>query len=98
MHPEVEYIAYTFKHGLPLPTIEPHVDNSSVITMVAMMVDRDSYTGGQSCFETSRKLWLNKGDAVFFRGELCEHWIEPVESGFRSILQIEMCRMKAGRH
>ena len=65
---------------------------------VAMMADRAGYTGGVSCFEKGRRLRLERGDVVFFRGEICEHWIEPVETGFRAILQIEMCRMKNGRH
>ena len=41
-----------------------------------------------------RKYKLNIGDAVFFRGELCEHWITPVSSGKRCILQIELCKYK----
>ena len=88
----MEFISYEVKPGKPLPGIEPHVDNASVITMVAMMADRKGYTGGVSCFERGRRLRLERGDVVFFRGELCEHWIEPVETGFRAILQIEMCR------
>ena len=37
-----------------------------------------------------------QGDAIVFRGEKCEHWISPVTSGKRTILQIELsrrCRM-----
>ena len=41
-----------------------------------------------------REYKLNIGDAVFFRGELCEHWITPVSSGKRCILQIELCKYK----
>ena len=105
VHPEVEFIDYTVQPGLERPGIGPHVDNSSVITMVAMMTPRDSYRGGESCFELQpgdteecRTLGLELGDAVFFRGELCEHWITPVENGRRCILQIEMCKAKKGRH
>ena len=29
------------------------------------------------------------GDAVFFYGDQCEHWISPVTSGRRIILQME---------
>jgi hypothetical protein len=94
--PEVEYILYEVEEGAPLPSIEPHVDNASAITMVAMLSPREEYKGGLSCFEgdPSRTLSLKQGDAVFFRGEVCEHWITPVKEGRRSILQIEMSRVK----
>ena len=103
VHPEVEYILYEVKKGAPLPMIEPHVDNASLITMVMMTMPSEEYAGGTNCFEGKegephRRAKLEVGDAVFFRGELCEHWIEPVTAGRRSILQIEMCKMKAGRH
>ena len=163
VHPEVEFIKYQVQKNAPLPSIEPHVDNASVITMVAMLSDRskNEYDGGISCFENytqkemssvanpnnknnirrnnnnnindiinndddnhnnelnkddygkreknkikfsieelnmkskkCREYKLNIGDAVFFRGELCEHWITPVSSGKRCILQIELCKYK----
>ena len=72
MHPEVEYISYEVKPGKPLPGIEPHVDNASVITMVAMMANGKGYTGGVSCFEKGRRLRLERGDVVFFRE--CLRW------------------------
>jgi hypothetical protein len=106
-HPEAEYIEYVVKptkngkKPKTLPGISPHVDNSSVITMVAMLTPTSSYVGGKSCFEGNdnpRILTLEQGDAVFFRGEKCEHWITDVEEGKRCILQIECCRMKPGRH
>lgn len=108
-HPEAEFIEYEVTptpNGKPpkvLPGIGPHVDNASLITLVVMLTSTDSYRGGLSCFEgktadTPRVLQLQQGDAVFFRGEKCEHWITDVEAGRRCILQIECCRMKPGRH
>ena len=108
-HPEAEFIEYEVKRTengkLPsvLPGIGPHVDNASIITLVVMLTPQDSYVGGKSCFEGKkpeepRVLSLEQGDAVFFRGERCEHWITDVEAGRRCILQIECCRMKPGRH
>ena len=108
-HPEAEYIEYEVvatkngKKPKTLPGIAPHVDNSSIITMVAMLSPRTAYQGGQSCFESTeqnnpRVLTLEQGDAVFFRGEQCEHWIKDVEEGKRCIMQIELCRKKPGRH
>lgn len=94
-HPEVEYILYNVEEGKPLPSIEPHVDNKSLITMVLMLSSKDQYVGGNSYFEGKvkpRKIRLNKGDAVFFRGERTEHWISNVEKGTRDILQIELSR------
>ena len=108
-HAEAEYIEYelkTTRNGKPpkmLPGIGPHVDNASIITLVVMLSSKTSYKGGQSCFEGERAgeprvLSLDQGDAVFFRGEVCEHWITDVREGRRCILQIECCRMKPGRH
>ena len=108
-HPEVELIEYLVtptkngKSPAVLPGIGPHVDNSSVVTAVVMLTPSESYRGGRSCFEGKtpddpRVLTLQQGDAVFFRGEKCEHWITDVRSGVRSILQVECCRMKPGRH
>ena len=37
-----------------------------------------------------RKLKLERGDIVLFRGEIVEHWIEPVTSGRRVILQVSI--------
>ena len=89
--------------NLPKPGIGPHVDNASVITIVAMLSQRNEYEGGYSCFENvpkekPRVLTLQQGDLVLFRGELTEHWITDVDLGRRVILQIECCRMKKGRH
>jgi len=96
VYPEVEYILYKVKKGSKLPSIEPHVDNDSVITMITMLSKRNDYVGGESYFEGTddipRMLSLNLGDTIFFRGELTEHWISPVKEGIRSILQIELSK------
>jgi hypothetical protein len=108
-HPEAEFIEYEVtptKNGKPpkvLPGIGPHVDNASLVTLVVMLAPSEAYRGGLSCFEgktpdAPRIFQLQQGDAVFFRGEKCEHWITDVEAGRRCILQIECCRMKPGRH
>lgn len=96
--PEIEYIVYdTEKH--PKAHIEPHVDNYSLVTMVCLLSDRSEFTGGVNCFAKaaldggSRHLALTQGDAVFFRGERLSHWITPVTSGKRVILQIELSRV-----
>jgi hypothetical protein len=102
-HPEVELIKYQVTAmDRELPGIGPHVDNSSVITFVCMLSEKQDYDGGLSCFEDKDKaprvLTLQLGDAVMFRGEKTEHWITDVAAGCRVILQIECCRAKAGRH
>ena len=104
-HPEVELIRYCVDKGSrEFPGIGPHVDNASVITLVAMLSERSEYSrGGARAFESvsgeaARTLSLNCGDVVIFRGEKTEHWIEDVTGGERVILQIEYCRAKAGRH
>jgi len=42
-----------------------------------------------------RRVRLQCGDIVIFRGERCEHWIEPVSAGRRVILQVELSRRNA---
>lgn len=90
--PEFEYILYKFKKKRPLPTIEPHVDNGSLISTVVMLSESHMYDGGVSYFQgrPPRKIALNVGDALFFRGNKTEHWISDVTKGTRDILQIEL--------
>jgi len=99
LYPETEYILYDKKQHIQmkeLPYVGPHVDNESVVTMVGMLSDRAEYEGGINHFESGglglpdRKHHLNLGDIVIFRGEQLEHWITPVTSGVRQILQIEV--------
>lgn len=99
VYPEVEYISYDVaEQGEPC-YIEPHVDNKSAVTMVAMLSEPSSYLGGRSCFRRAkgrdgcRELVLNQGDIVLFRGEKLSHWISPVTAGHRIILQIELSRV-----
>lgn len=79
--------------------IEPHVDNKSAVTLVAMLSVPSAYVGGRSCFRRAqssrghRELSLEQGDVVLFRGEKLVHWITPVTAGKRIILQIEMSRV-----
>merc|ERR1712087_970881 len=98
VYPEVEYIVYDARGGVP-GTIEPHVDNYSAVTFIAMISDPQHFVGGVNCFDSTgergaqpRQFSLRKGDAVFFRGEKLRHWITPVVDGVRTILQIELSR------
>lgn len=83
-YPEVEYIVYEAKGGIP-GSIEPHVDNHSAVTIVILLSDPSEFTGGVNCFASpdsedlpARLVSLNCGDAVLFRGEKLRHWITPV--------------------
>ena len=113
LHPEIEYIVYDAEecrtHAAQPPIIGPHVDNSSCVTMVALLSQRGvDFEGGVNRFEDGsggkigdgnfRDLLPNKGDALFFRGERCEHSLTEVTSGRRSILQIELCKKREGYH
>jgi len=108
VYPEVEYISY--ETGIPvgstnepdrIGSIEPHVDNQSVVSLVAMLSDGSEFAGGVNCFTASskrkpgphREVKLEQGDAVVFRGERLLHWITPVTQGRRVILQIELSRL-----
>mmetsp|Transcript_78 Transcript_78/g.282 ORF Transcript_78/g.282 Transcript_78/m.282 type:complete len:385 (+) Transcript_78:92-1246(+) len=99
VYPEIEYIAYDVAEMGEPCFIEPHVDNKSAVTMVAMLSSPGSYVGGRSCFrrghgkEGHRELVLQQGDVVLFRGEKLTHWITPVTAGRRVILQIELSRV-----
>lgn len=99
VYPEVEYIEYDVKREGGQCFIEPHVDNKSGVTLVAMLSPRAEYEGGASCFrrgkgtEGHRQISLDQGDVVMFRGERLLHWITNVTSGRRVILQIELSRV-----
>jgi len=99
VYPEMEYIEYDCNREGGECYIEPHVDNKSGVTLVAMLSPSNDYTGGNSCFRRSkgieghRQLRLEQGDVVMFRGEKLLHWITNVLSGRREILQIELSRV-----
>ncbi|CAE7201283.1 unnamed protein product [Symbiodinium pilosum] len=99
VYPEVEYIEYDVEEMGEPCFIEPHVDNKSAVTLVAMLSAPDAYVGGRSCFRRAagsrghREVTLQKGDVVLFRGEKLVHWITPVTAGRRVILQIELSRV-----
>eukprot|EP00929_Paragymnodinium_shiwhaense_P094147 TRINITY_DN5457_c1_g1_i1.p1 TRINITY_DN5457_c1_g1~~TRINITY_DN5457_c1_g1_i1.p1 ORF type:complete len:447 (-),score=106.61 TRINITY_DN5457_c1_g1_i1:147-1385(-) len=99
VYPEMEYIEYDVAEMKGPCYIEPHVDNKSVVTMVAMLSRQGEYQGGHSCFrraagrEGHREVALQMGDVVLFRGEKLTHWITPVTGGRRVILQIELSRV-----
>ena len=107
IRPEVERIVYdadkAIHTGAVLPHIGPHTDNSSAITMVCLLSNPTDFEGGTNLFhperagQPPREYQLKQGEAVLFRGECCTHWITPVTSGRRSILQIELA-MCAGMH
>mmetsp|Transcript_31938 Transcript_31938/g.72867 ORF Transcript_31938/g.72867 Transcript_31938/m.72867 type:complete len:333 (-) Transcript_31938:26-1024(-) len=99
VYPEVEYIVYDARQGSP-GEIEPHVDNHSAVSIVVLLSDPSDFEGGANCFVPAqehggahRELSLKRGDAVLFRGEKLRHWITPVVSGVRIILQIELSRV-----
>eukprot|EP01065_Artemidia_motanka_P019988 TRINITY_DN2391_c0_g1_i1.p1 TRINITY_DN2391_c0_g1~~TRINITY_DN2391_c0_g1_i1.p1 ORF type:complete len:270 (+),score=29.49 TRINITY_DN2391_c0_g1_i1:56-865(+) len=98
VYPEMEYIEYDVA-TMGECGIEPHVDNKSTVTMVAMLSAPHEYTGGRSRFRRARgpsghrEAELGQGDAVFFRGERLLHWITPVTGGRRVILQNELSRV-----
>jgi hypothetical protein len=98
VYPEIEYIEYDVQVFNGECYIEPHVDNKSGVTLVAMLSPSGDYTGGNSCFrrgsgvEGHRQIRLEQGDAVMFRGEKLTHWITNVTHGRRVILQIELSR------
>lgn len=99
--PEIEYIVYNvLKLGEP-GTISPHRDNDSMVTMVVLLSPPSDFVGGINCFESGdddddegedRSVRLQQGDAVFFYGDKLQHWITPVTSGERVILQMELSR------
>mmetsp|Transcript_5588 Transcript_5588/g.9974 ORF Transcript_5588/g.9974 Transcript_5588/m.9974 type:complete len:231 (+) Transcript_5588:33-725(+) len=96
--PEIEYIVYDVKELGEPGTIEPHCDNQSQVSMVMMLSSSDDFSGGINFFEgdtdedPGRSAKLQLGDAVFFYGDRCEHWITPVTAGRRVILQMELSR------
>eukprot|EP00913_Durusdinium_trenchii_P002094 g1933.t1 len=95
--PEIEYIVYDVSRLGEPGRIEPHTDNQSQVTVVVMLSHESEFQGGLNYFEPgtergeSRSAKLKRGDAVFFYGDRCEHWISPVVSGRRTILQMESC-------
>lgn len=99
VYPEIEYIEYDVHKEGGECYIEPHVDNKSGVTLVAMLSPSTDYIGGNSCFRRSkgseghRQTRLEQGDVVMFRGEKLLHWITNVTAGRRVILQIELSRV-----
>lgn len=99
VYPEIEYIRYDVMEMDSPCFIEPHVDNKSAVSLVAMLAAPGEYVGGHSCFRRAagtrgnRQLQLEQGDVVLFRGEKLTHWIAPVTAGRRVIVQIELSRV-----
>jgi len=95
LFPEIEFIEYdvTRMKGKP-GKIDAHCDNESKVSMVVLLTDPAEFDGGINYFEDGtekgRRVELKKGDAIFFCGDECEHWITPVTSGRRTILQMEL--------
>ncbi|CAJ1361070.1 unnamed protein product [Effrenium voratum] len=91
--PEIEYIEYDVARlGRP-GSISRHADNDSMITTVVLLSDPSEFEGGINCFDgdkAARQVPLQRGDAVFFFGDACHHWITPVTRGRRAILQMEL--------
>eukprot|EP00933_Yihiella_yeosuensis_P072179 TRINITY_DN80508_c0_g1_i1.p1 TRINITY_DN80508_c0_g1~~TRINITY_DN80508_c0_g1_i1.p1 ORF type:complete len:261 (+),score=31.19 TRINITY_DN80508_c0_g1_i1:78-860(+) len=93
--PEIEYIEYDVKKlGRP-GFIGYHRDNFSLVTVIVLLSDPSEFQGGVNCFEgvsrsQHREVALKIGDAVAFYGHRCHHWITPVTSGRRVILQMEL--------
>jgi len=74
--------------------VRPCCDTDSAVSVIVLLSDCAEFKGGVCYFddgtETGRKLDLQLGDAVFFTGEDCEHWITPVTTGRRAVLQLEL--------
>jgi len=103
-YPEIEFIDYDIKRlGRP-GMFDTHVDNRSVVTAVVLLSKRDAFCGGINFFDLKtvngsesferKHVVLEAGDAIFFRGEEVMHGLQPVLSGRRSILQVEMALSK----
>lgn len=95
LEPEIEYIVYDTAQLRGPGRIAPHFDNESKVSMIIMLSDTSEFEGGVNCFEGNsednpRMAKLQRGDAIFFHGEACLHWITPVTSGRRVILQMEL--------
>lgn len=94
LYPELEYIEYDVSRMQRNGSIDPHCDNGSKVSMIVLLSDPTEFLGGANFFEngteTGKRVDLKMGDAVFFRGEECEHWIAPVTVGRRAVLQLEL--------
>ncbi|CAE7864339.1 unnamed protein product [Symbiodinium necroappetens] len=91
--PQIEYIEYDVEKLGCEGKIAKHNDNGSMVSLVALLSDPSEFQGGANFFKGApqkRRVVLQTGDAVFFYGHQCEHWISPVTSGRRAILQIEL--------
>jgi len=102
VYPEVEFIRYegsARSGGGRRYAIEPHVDNHSAVTIVCLLSRTKDFQGGVlGCQaverdDVSRLLTLAQGDAVVFQGEKLLHWVTPVTSGVREVLQVELSRI-----
>ncbi|GMH68924.1 hypothetical protein TrLO_g1247 [Triparma laevis f. longispina] len=107
--PQIEFIDYNVaKIGRP-GTFDQHTDNYSTVTIICMLSDhREDFKGGLNYFYVNntfcnwdeRDHWdyfevqPEKGDCIFFRGEVVTHGITDVIAGWRTILQIEMQSLK----
>jgi len=100
VYPELELIEYDVKKMGQAGEIDPHVDNESLVSMVVLLTEPSEFGGGVNCFENgsaaSRRVPLRAGDAIFFNGGDCEHWITPVTSGRRVVLQLELAKSIKG--
>lgn len=94
LYPELEFIEYDVGKMQRVGSIDPHCDNGSKVSMIVLLSEPTEFQGGANFFEdgteSGKKVDLKLGDAVFFRGEECEHWIAPVTSGRRAVLQLEL--------
>lgn len=92
LFPEIEYIVYDVQSLGEPGKISKHRDNESQVTAVVLLSDPQAFEGGINYFEGDRFVKLGLGDAVFFYGDRCYHWITPVTSGRRVVLQMELSR------
>eukprot|EP00440_Ansanella_granifera_P062564 gb/GFBE01067839.1/.p1 GENE.gb/GFBE01067839.1/~~gb/GFBE01067839.1/.p1 ORF type:complete len:317 (+),score=35.54 gb/GFBE01067839.1/:1-951(+) len=92
VHPQIEYIVYDVEQLGGEGSIAKHNDNGSLVSVVVLLSDPSDFEGGLNYFAgpPQRSVQLQPGDAVFFYGDQCEHWITPVTSGRRVILQMEL--------
>ena len=88
--PQIEYIEYDVEKLGCEGKIGKHNDNGSMVSVVVLLSDPSEFQGGANYFRPRRRVLLARGDAVFFYGDRCEHWIAPVTKGRRAILQMEL--------
>lgn len=73
---------------------EPYCDSDSLVSVIILLSDPQDFIGGVNYFqdgtEIGKRVELRKGDAVFFYGDACEHWVTAVTDGSQAVLKLEL--------